>query len=74
MCFFDSPVGRCEIVRELVLLDETQRECAREHSCPPGRECPMAGYFTEVSGVSEVAGLPVRRVRSARRTAEAVAV
>ena len=53
MCFFDSPVGRCEAVGEMVLLDETQAECACEHGCPPGFACPLAGYFAEVSGVSE---------------------
>ncbi|MDX5382944.1 MAG: hypothetical protein LPJ92_07960 [Rhodobacterales bacterium] len=35
----------------MVLLDETQQECAHEHDCPPGRECPLAGRFTEVSGI-----------------------
>lgn len=53
MCFFDSPVGRCEAVKEMVLLDETQMECAREHGCPPGFECPLAGYFVNVSGLSD---------------------
>lgn len=53
MCYLDSPVGRCEAVREMVLLDETQAECAREHGCPPGFECPLAGYFVNVSGLSE---------------------
>ncbi len=51
MSFFDSPIGRCEQVREMVLLDETQQECAREHDCPPGRECPLKGCFTEHSGL-----------------------
>ena len=53
MCTFDSPVGRCEAVREMVLLDETQAECAREHGCPPGRDCPLAGCFALVSGVAD---------------------
>ena len=53
MCYLDSPVGRCEAVREMVLLDETQTECAREHGCPPGFECPLAGYFVNTSGLSE---------------------
>lgn len=66
MSFFDSPVGRCEAVREMVLLDETQQECAHEHDCPPGRECPLDGCFTPVSGVSEdhialLAKKPARR-------------
>jgi hypothetical protein len=53
MSFIDSPIGRCEAVREMVLLDETQRECAREHDCPPGRECPLEDCFAQVSGTSE---------------------
>lgn len=61
MCFFDSPVGRCEAVRELVLLDETQQECACEHGCPPGFDCPLKNIFTEQSGVSDPANLPCRR-------------
>jgi hypothetical protein len=67
MCFFDSPIGRCELVREFVLLDETQRECAREHGCTPGQICPLRGYFTEFSGVSDPADLPRKRVRRARQ-------
>lgn len=53
MCFFDSPIGRCEAVRELVLLDETQQECACEHGCAPGFDCPLKGWFTEQSGISD---------------------
>lgn len=53
MSIFDSPIGRCEAVKEMVLLDETQIECAREHDCPPGRNCPLDGCFTPVSGLSE---------------------
>ena len=47
MSAFDSPIARCEAVHELVLTDETQAECAREHECPPGRICPLSGYFAE---------------------------
>ncbi|CAL93448.1 hypothetical protein [Azoarcus olearius] len=53
MTFIDSPIARCEAVREMVLLDETQAECAREHDCPPGRICPLDGCFTAVSGIAE---------------------
>jgi len=53
MSIFDAPVGRCEAVREMVLLDETQRECAREHGCPPGRQCPLEGRFSLCSGLCE---------------------
>jgi hypothetical protein len=44
---FDSPIARCEIIEEMVLIDETQAECAREHGCPPDRVCPLARYFAE---------------------------
>ena len=57
MSFFDSPLARCEAVRQMVLTDETQAECAREHNCPPGFKCPLCGYFTETSGNSEEASL-----------------
>jgi hypothetical protein len=36
----------------MVLLDQTQRECAREHGCPPGQNCPFDNCFCEMSGVS----------------------
>jgi hypothetical protein len=49
---FDSPVARCEIIREMVLTDETQAECACEHDCPPGRICPLARYFAEPKRVA----------------------
>jgi hypothetical protein len=53
MSFFDSPIARCEAVRQMVLTDETQAQCAREHDCSPGFKCPLCGYFTETSGISE---------------------
>ncbi len=52
MSVLDSPIGRCEAVKEIVLLDQTQGECACEHGCPPGFECPLGTYFTDVSGLS----------------------
>jgi len=53
MSVFDSPVARCDAVHELVLTDETQAECAGEHQCPPGRICPLAGYFPEAADLEE---------------------
>ena len=53
MSIFDAPIARCEAVHEMVLTDETQCECAREHDCPPDRICPLQGYFTETSGIAE---------------------
>lgn len=47
MSVFDSPIARCDAVREMVLTDETQSECAREHSCPPGCVCPLSAYFAD---------------------------
>lgn len=55
MSIFDAPIARCEIVHEMVLTDETQAECAREHECPAGRLCPLDSYFTETSGIAEIA-------------------
>lgn len=68
MTFLDSPIGRCEAVREMVLLDETQKECAHEHGCPDGFDCPLKGWFTEQSGVSNPANLPARRTAKRRRS------
>ena len=53
MSTFDSPISRCEAVREMVLTDETQAECAREHECPPDRVCPLSGYFIEAESTAE---------------------
>ncbi len=61
MSIFDSPIARCEAVREMVLTDETQAECAREHACPPNRVCPLCGYFAEQSGITET-GIETNRI------------
>ncbi len=53
MSIIDFPIGRCEAVREMVLLDATQQECACEHGCPPDFDCPLVAYFSEVSGLSD---------------------
>lgn len=47
MSSFDSPIGRCESVRELVLTDGTQADCAGEHGCAEGCECPLQAWFPE---------------------------
>jgi hypothetical protein len=59
MVTFDSPVGRCERCGEMVLLDQTQRECATEHNCKKS-PCPLQ---TEFAGreFKEHAGHPPRR-------------
>ena len=53
MSVFDSPIARCDAVREMVLTDETQAECAREHACPAGRVCPLCGYFADQAATPE---------------------
>lgn len=68
MSIFDAPIGRCEAVKEMVLLDETQTECAREHGCPPGRVCPLDGCFTTVSGISAEHATAMARAPAKRRT------
>lgn len=50
---FDSPIARCELIREMVLIDETQLECACEHGCPPGRVCPLARYFAAPAAMAD---------------------
>jgi hypothetical protein len=45
---FDSPFERCPHCRQYVLLDQTQRQCAREHGCGEGDACPLARYFTGI--------------------------
>ncbi len=42
---FDSPIHECAVCGQMVLLDQTQRECAREHDCDGGVVCPLEQYF-----------------------------
>ena len=53
MSYIDSPMGICEAEHTIVLTDQTQHECALEHGCPPGCNCPLDGCFARVSGLSE---------------------
>jgi len=43
---FDSPFEYCAVCRAYVLLDQTQRQCAREHSCAAVAKCLLQRYFT----------------------------
>lgn len=45
---FDSPIEPCPVCGQLVLLDQTRVECAREHGCPVGTSCPLQNYFTGI--------------------------
>lgn len=47
MSFLDSPICRCELMRAMVLTDQTQRQCAEEHECPSGQSCPLGDCFAQ---------------------------
>jgi hypothetical protein len=42
---FDSPFEYCPVCRAYVLLDQTQKQCAREHSCATALKCPLRPFF-----------------------------
>ncbi len=41
---FDSPFAFCPMCNQMVLLDQTQRECKAEHGCGD-IECPLLTHF-----------------------------
>lgn len=43
---FDSPIEACPVCGQMVVLDQTQVECAREHHCSGETECPLQKFFT----------------------------
>jgi len=53
MSYLDSPIGLCDAEHTVVLTDQTQQQCALEHGCPPGRNCPLDGCFAKISGITE---------------------
>jgi hypothetical protein len=57
---FDSPFAYCPVCRAYVLLDQTQRQCAREHACASVPKCSLQRFFT---------GIEFRRPRSPRNMA-----
>lgn len=42
---FDSPFDYCPLQKEMVLLDQTVEECAREHGCADSDKCPLYKLF-----------------------------
>ena len=42
---FDSPFDHCPVCGEVVLLDQTLTECAREHQCQDTNACPLKNVF-----------------------------
>ena len=45
---FDSPIAPCPVCREMVLLDQTKTECAREHRCGKRTVCPLENCFSGI--------------------------
>ena len=45
---FDSPIAPCPVCGQMVLLDQTKAECAREHHCTRKVACPLREYFTGI--------------------------
>ena len=45
---FDSPIEPCPVCGEMVVLDQTQSECAREHHCSSETVCPLLKCFTGI--------------------------
>ena len=43
---FDSPFDFCPRCGEMVLLDQTKPECAREHQCRKDEVCPLQSVFS----------------------------
>ena len=42
---FDSPFEYCSVCGAHVLLDQTHRQCAEEHSCALTSTCPFESLF-----------------------------
>jgi hypothetical protein len=45
---FDSLIELCSVCGQMVLLDQTQVECARKHHCSNETPCPLRMLFTEL--------------------------
>jgi|WetSurSiteA1Bulk_404760.scaffolds.fasta_scaffold769165_1 hypothetical protein len=60
---FDSPFTYCAKCGEMVLLDQTRRECAAEHRCGDVA-CPLAELF---SGIDFQAAQPAKATARAKR-------
>lgn len=43
---FDSPMEHCPVCGQMVVLDQTRKECGRQHGCDTDIECPLEKYFT----------------------------
>ncbi len=43
---FDSPMEHCPVCGQMVVLDQTKRECGLKHGCSTDKACPLQKYFT----------------------------
>ena len=43
-----SPIARCEAEHTMVQVNKLQQDCALEHGCPPGRNCPVGNCFANI--------------------------
>lgn len=60
----DSPFERCPVCGEIVLLDQTQRQCAREHGCDDATPCPLLRWFEGVEVAKDERRAKARTARS----------
>ena len=60
--FVDSPLEYCPRQGCMVLLDQTQRECATEHRCiGTSEDCPLRRHFSGRDFAVESGRLPEDR-------------
>lgn len=45
---FDPHFEYCSLCRAPVLLDQTQRRCARDHDCKDLSQCVLRRFFTGI--------------------------
>jgi hypothetical protein len=62
---FDSPFTYCAKCGEMVLLDQTRRECAAEHRCGD-IGCPLAGLFAGLDFGAGSAAQPEEKAKTKR--------
>lgn len=58
MCTFDAPISRCEVMRVMVITDQTQHQCAVEHGCADNTACPLEDCFSGVEIPVAVTKMP----------------
>jgi hypothetical protein len=49
MSYFDTPIGRCEAMQIMVVIDQTEQECMQDNGCPAGRHCSLSRCLSPAS-------------------------